>query len=126
MIQLEQIEFDDIARGHFQDCQGDFFTLSDMELEVETGVCKLYGAFYDGKRFGSLMTRKDGAEYVVVTAGGATVEGSTFEAVLPHVKKLAQETGCLKVRAHTFDQAKVKLMEKAGFVLSEYILRTDV
>lgn len=126
MVELEKIEWDDLAAAHLKEAVGTGYGLPEMEIEVSTGSAELYGAFYDGKRFASCILRKDFDELVVVAAGGETREQSTFALMLPLVKQIAQEKGLSRLRAHSFDPAKVRLMELAGWVQDEYILRAGV
>lgn len=126
MIALEKIDWDNLAAEHLAEAVGTGYGLPEMEIEVATSTTDLYGAFFDGTRFASCILRRDGEELVVVAAGGKTQEGSTFKLMFPFIKEIAKSEGFTRIRAHTFDAARVRLMEQAGWRQDEYILRAEV
>lgn len=109
-----------------------FETINDLKNSINEGRASLYN-IYDAslKHIGSFTLHVDRSplvnELVISNGGGDTPKGqSLYTAIVPFLRVLAEENDCDYIRVHTRHRGVVKLMERAGYRLDEYIGRMEV
>lgn len=117
-------------------CESDpFVSIEGWEEEVLAKIMALFEVYdNEGLLSGVFLVRIDESsecnELVVVGAAGKTPNyepgESIYDLITPYVIKLAQSADCSHVRAHTERKGVVKLLEKAGYKLGEYVCRIEV
>lgn len=94
------------------------------------GPFQCHAVAFQGERIASFVTYVDpvdgGPEFVVVAAGGYLQGGSLYQAITPFVMEMARAEGCRYLRGHTQRAGVGKLMERAGWHLSEAVYRKEV
>ena len=126
MIEMKQTQWGPVAEKFLSLCQSDDWTLENMRVAVQLGNLNLYGVFYFGKQIASIILRNEYPTLVIVGAGGITVEGSTYKAVLPIVKEFAKQNGFSGLRAHALDKVRARALEMAGWMPKEFIFGIEL
>lgn len=102
------------------------YPLHEMMADCQSGVVSLFNVYQSENHIASFLLRKDGAEMVVVAAGGYLVGGSLYKVITPYVEELARSNRCHALRGHTSRAGVGRLMERAGWEQSEIVYRKEV
>lgn len=108
------------------DACDDTYTLDALAYDVQRGACSVFHVFDGQIQVAAFVLRLDGIDLVVVAAGGYLPHSSLYELITPYVEKLARENGAKFLRGHTDRRGVGRLMENAGWQLSEYVYRKEV
>ncbi len=112
------------------DACNEFLSLKDLEKAVNKGNASLFDIIKDDKHCGSFVVSVDNSasckEIVVLAAGGDMPGDSAYKVMTCFIEALAAQQGIKYIRGHTENAAVGRMMEAAGFSLSELVYRKEV
>lgn len=107
---------------------GDIATADDWwRAAVKSGALDLLGVYVAGEHVGTLAYRieqeENGAEFVLVIAGGDAGRFDLTMEALPLVLEQARSLGCVVARAHSARLGLLKKLQLQGWAMSEVVMR---
>ncbi len=106
------------------------YTIAELRSEIAAGTAQLVAGWQGDNLLGYLVLHVEefgGNKELVVKAGAAlSSDRKALAAVMPALRKLCVENGCMSMRAHVEKRAYKSLFESLGFRLAEYVVRTVV
>ena len=107
----------------------EFITLQDLEKSVIEGRASLFEIRLDGKHIGSFtasLEEGNVSEIVITGAGGHAPGINAYQVMTQVIEALAVQRGAKYVRGHTQVPAVGRMMQAAGFEISEMVYRKEV
>lgn len=102
--------------------------LNGLRYSVASGKAKLFEVLDDCYLRAAVVLevvhQANGAEGVIVAAGGKLSGVSLTRQVLPAIERLFQ--GCVSIRLHTARKGLVRELQRQGYTLSQVILRKAI
>lgn len=108
------------------------YSYDELKEEISNKRMALYNIYNEEKEhIGSFLVRIDVyaqcKELVIFGAGGISPKGVSILGIITEFcKELALKMDCKYVRAHTYTKSRLKLFERAGGKLCEYVARIEV
>jgi len=106
------------------------YTVQELRAEVENRTSMLLSVVAGDQRLGYIAVFFEGfgGGRELVLQCGAALQNDTaaLARAMPAFRDLARSGGATSIRAHMGDKARVRMFEKFGFKLAEYVVRTGV
>ena len=106
----------DLYRVADQDCP-----LSWYKDQVSHGRLDVWDVYSGKNRVGSVLTRMEGKEFVMV-AGAGTPDFDGIAEIFPRMESLATKLGCKSIRVHTKREGLRVKAARLGYGQLEYVL----
>ena len=131
MLDVVLKKWNSSAAVHLTGACDDNYQINDLAYDVQKGNCDLFHIYEGAAHVGSMVLRVEGTagagrELVVVALGGRATSGALIQCLTDFWDKLAKQNNAKSIRAHVSKEGMVRLMERAGGSLSEYVFRKKV
>ena len=129
-VNVKAMEWNSQSAVHLLPACDDTYTLNDVAFDVQKNKVSLFGVFDGENHIASMILRVDGEgqgrELVVVAIGGQTVGQGLIQSLSNFWDRLAAQNGIANIRAHVSRKGMMRLMERVGGKLTEYVYRKEV
>jgi len=129
-LDIRRAGWDTQAAVYLEPACDEYYTIDDLACDVQEEKLALFNIYEDNHHAASMALRVDdqghAKELVVVCLGGRVKFGNLIMSLSDFWNDLAVLNGAKSVRAHVFNKAMAKLMERVGGTLSEYVYRKEV
>ncbi|WP_147430933.1 hypothetical protein [Oceanibaculum indicum] len=91
--------------------------------ELEASRMLAWGVYAGAERVGVVLMRAEGREVVIVAAQARVPGGRGMSHVLPVIEAFCRDRGATSIRIHTTKPGVVRMFNRAGYRVSETVMR---